>query len=56
MKKFKTIYGAQTANRFEENILLARDRRFLPTSLEQNLSYGYIQEYTDIRFPSASRM
>ena len=30
MKKFKTIYGAQTTNRFEEIFLLPRDRRFLP--------------------------
>ena len=42
-KHFKTFYETETASRLEEII-------------QQIFSYENIQEYTDIFFPSASRM
>ena len=58
MKNFKTFYENQIVNRLEEIITLlpTRTKKKLPTSREQTFSYGDMQEYTDICFPSALRM
>ena len=49
MENDKTFYEAQTASSLNEVIQL-------PWSLEQKFLYGDIQEYSDVCFPSASRM
>ena len=47
MKNFKTFYEAKTAGSLKGNNL---------TSLDKKFSYGDLQEYTNIYFPSASKM
>ena len=54
-KIWKTFYEAQTMSRLKE-INQTNTRYKSPTSLKQKFSYRDVQEYTDICFPSASRM
>ena len=54
-KILKTFYEAQTMSRLKE-INQTNTRYKSPTSLKQKFSYRVVQEYTDICFPSASRM
>ena len=49
MENDKTFYEAQTASSLNEIIQF-------PRSVEQKFLYGDIQEYSDVCFPSASRM
>ena len=55
MKNFRRIYEVQTASRLKE-IIKPPTRQKFASSLEKNFSYGDIQEYTPICFPSASKM
>ena len=55
MKDFKIFYKGQSASWLKEFIQSPTSWK-LPTSLEQIFSYGDMQEYTDICFPSALRM
>ena len=54
MKNFKTFYNAQTASRFKKTKQPLPDKSFL--RLRKKNSYEDLQEYTEICFPSASRM
>ena len=49
MENDKTFYEAQTASSLNEIIQF-------PRSVEQKFLYGDIQGYSDVCFPSASRM
>ena len=55
IKNLKTFSEAQTASRLKENFQHPT-RQKLPTSLEQKVSYGDSQEYTDICFSNVPRM
>ena len=54
MKNFKTFYNAQTGSRFKKTKQPLPDKSFL--RLWKKNSYGNLREYTEICFPSASRM
>ena len=64
MKNCKTFYEVHTANRLKEIIQFPPNAPpILPDkilirlwTLEQKFSYGDIQKYTELCFPSASRM
>ena len=56
MKNFKTIYEAKTASRLKEVIEPPTTKKKIVASLEQKFSEGDLQEYMDVRSPSAWRM
>ena len=55
MKNFKTFYKPQAASCLKE-VVQSPTREKLLTLVEQKFYYGDLQEYTDICFPSSSRI